>query len=168
VNRIYTLNPDGSGLTKLADGVDPAWSPDGRQVAFAAGNGLYTIDSDGSNLKQVLARGNGPKGTSPGPPSWSPNGTRLLFEVTPDTTPARPGGFVAEIWTTKVDGTDQTRVYHGSCCTSTPTWSPDGTLIAFISDGLFDVGADGSDLRRLAPFATGEVAWQPIEQGGIR
>jgi Tol biopolymer transport system component len=50
------------------------------------------------------------KGTSPDDPSWSPDGKRIAFDQTPDTTPARPGGFAAEIWTMNADGTEPRRV----------------------------------------------------------
>jgi hypothetical protein len=49
---IYVINADGSGLRRLTDGMDPAWSPDGKKVAFARWRdprGIYVIDEDGSN-----------------------------------------------------------------------------------------------------------------------
>jgi TolB protein len=43
-----------------------------------------------------------------------------------------------------------------------PTWSPDGTRIAFVRAGfLFVMKADGTDARVAASFASGPLAWMP-------
>jgi hypothetical protein len=44
------------GLTRLTTGFDPAWSPDGTRLVFAEGDGLFTINADGTN-RQRLATG---------------------------------------------------------------------------------------------------------------
>ena len=58
---IYTIHPDGSGLTKLTDGIGlggsnhPSWSPDGSQIVFShfpSMNGvsdLFVMNRDGSD-----------------------------------------------------------------------------------------------------------------------
>ena len=60
------------------------------------------------------------------------------------------------------DGKAKTRVYRSGCCLvswAAPVWAPDGRSVAFSVDldgadadgtGLFLVGSDGSDLRRLS------------------
>lgn len=76
---IYTINADGSGLRLLTrGGLDPALSPDGQQVAFTRWGpmeGVYLINIDGSNERQVHA------GTQPKSPTWSPDGTQLVFNM---------------------------------------------------------------------------------------
>ena len=55
---IYTVNGDGSQLTRVSRGIDPSWSPDGKKIFFArwdnADPGIYTANSDGSNEQLVF------------------------------------------------------------------------------------------------------------------
>jgi dipeptidyl aminopeptidase/acylaminoacyl peptidase len=50
----------------------PAWSPDGRAVAFVAGGGLKVIELQASSVREVA------KGAEPGGVAWMPDGS-LLF-----------------------------------------------------------------------------------------
>jgi Tol biopolymer transport system component len=68
------------GLT--ADATSPAWSPDGRRIAFqgtclGAGMGcrpgIYTVRVDGTQLRRVSPRGANP--------DWSPDGRRIVFDA---------------------------------------------------------------------------------------
>jgi TolB protein len=161
---LYTVNPNGSALTKLTSvppfARDPAWSPDGRQLAFEGADQIYVVDADGSHQTLLL---DGSSGSGPGVPSWSPDGTRILYFNTPGT----PGAFTAEVWVMNPDGTEQRRLYHSGCCVlswSPPIWSPDGKLIAFSADsagGVLVMTSDGTDLRTLSATPS-EVAWQPM------
>jgi Tol biopolymer transport system component len=163
--RIYSVRLDGSGLTEIADGADPQWSPDGGRIAFDSRDGIVVAHADGSDARLLVVE----KGaTGPGAPSWSPNGRKLLYVKTP---PARGGlGYRFEIWTINADGSAKTRLYHAGCCTTGwggPIWSPDGRLIAFSSDtggGTFVMNADGTGVRRLSR-ATAGLSWQPLPKG---
>ena len=65
-------------LRALTNGLDPALSPDGRQIAFTRiggdTNGLYLIDSDGSNERKIFGERDGLMS-----PKWSPDGSWLVF-----------------------------------------------------------------------------------------
>ncbi len=79
---IYAINGDGTNLRYLTTGMDPAVSPNGRQVAFTRWEGdrdgvygniwLINIDGTGERLihEQVL---------NPRAPMWSPDGTKLVI-----------------------------------------------------------------------------------------
>ncbi|MGB9301647.1 MAG: hypothetical protein WCD51_13785, partial [Anaerolineae bacterium] len=54
---IYLVNADGTGLTRLTEGMDPSWSPDGSKLAVARWTtpwGIYTINADGSGEKLLF------------------------------------------------------------------------------------------------------------------
>ena len=56
---IYTVNGDGSNLTRVTHGIDPTWSSDGTQIVFARWDntnpGLFIANADGSNERLVFA-----------------------------------------------------------------------------------------------------------------
>src|SRR5215218_5211859 len=106
---------------------DPQLSPDGLTVAFTVGTvdkaanktltHIYTIRTDGTNLKQITS---GDKSSSS--PRWSPDGKRLAYTT---------GG---QVWTMEPDGDDRKQVTRISTGAGNPVWSPDGKWIAFNSD----------------------------------
>jgi Tol biopolymer transport system component len=135
-NEIYTCNADGSNVTRLTNNAaadeDPAWSPDGTQIAFIRdmgtwGGNLCIMNADGSNVVQKTFTGDVKN------PAWSPNGTMIAFTdgvveatnswVTRITVMNLTNGVISELPNTM-----------GSSLEPSPAWSPDGTKIVFNSD----------------------------------
>lgn len=51
--EIAVIAPDSSGLTRLAPGFDPSWSPDASKLVFARDDGLFTMRADGTNITRI-------------------------------------------------------------------------------------------------------------------
>jgi len=146
---------------------EPAWSPDGKRVAFVrtiaplssvgppAIVGIFLMNADGTHVKQVTQRK--PKsGTEDHAPSWSPDGRRIVFMRVNNT--AKPPG-ASVIYVVNADGT------HGSVLRTmphrwpgagAPAWSPDGTRILYSTSCWFgDCGQPrtGAQLFTIRPTA---------------
>lgn len=143
--------------------MQPAWSPDGRWIAFVARPAsapgqadLYVVRSDGSQLRQVT--------DSPAwelRPSWSPDSRQLAF-MSGD---PREGWRLGLI---NVDGTHRRELPVSAGNVSSPSFAPRGGLIALEvgrgeSTAVYTMRADGTDARALTP-STGRHAfpvWSP-------
>ncbi len=122
---IFTINPDGSGSTKLysnsASG--PAWSPDGLRIAFSAGIpgyfDLYVMNADGSEPTRLTDNP-----LSDVWPAWSPDGSKIAFSSDQD------GNW--EIYVVNADGSGQTNLTNSPTRGEmSPDWSPDGSKLVF-------------------------------------
>ena len=106
---------------------NPAWSPDGRRIAFESfdpGDGqsdIWIVPLEGGEPTKVT-RDRG----SDVHPSWSPDGTHIAFSSN------RSGSW--DIWTISLTGGTLTRITIDPGNELAPSWSPDGNSLAFQSD----------------------------------
>jgi PKD repeat protein len=154
------MHPDGSGQLQLTgDGADaePAWSPDGLQLAFSRGGDVYVMPATGGTLVNLTNHS-----AADASPAWSPDGGRIAF------TSNRDGG-LPQLYLMNADGSNVVRLAAALGYAGEPAWSPDGSTLAF--DCVIDVGngdicavsADGSTFRRLTtdPAWDSAPAWSP-------
>jgi Tol biopolymer transport system component len=170
--EIYSIGPDGSGLSQLTDNavidVAPRWSPDGQKIAFASNRDgdyeIYVMGADGSNPTRLTSvAGND------WDPAWSPDGKRIAFTSYRDNS-----GGTSEIYVMGADGSDPTRLTTNTAFDDAPAWSPGGRQIAFQSNRapygpdaeIYVMGADGSNPTHLTTNASADhaPAWSPDGQ----
>jgi len=150
----------------------PAWSPDGRTLAFTHEDGLYTMSADGSGLRLVRPASHRSI-WQPLNVAWSPDGGRIaFFDVVGTQPPEVPARYVA--MTVRTDGGDPVVLHDAGRCAcsrhSPPSvaWSPDGTLIAVAAGllssgtGVYTVRPDGSEWTLREPGQWASFSWQPI------
>jgi dipeptidyl aminopeptidase/acylaminoacyl peptidase len=133
--EIWVMDPDGSNQKRLTDhGIDPTWSPDGRQIAFASHRDgifqIYAMNSDGSNVRRLTKHN-----AEDSNPAWAPDGGAIAYiSATGDD---RRGLFLMG-----ADGSDPHGLAHSKhqdfCF---PSWSPDGKTIVF--SALNRLGSQG-------------------------
>jgi len=136
--QLSKLTPDTTSAS------DPAFSPDGSRIAFVSqrdGNAeIYVMNADGTGSTRIT---NDPQ--ADGRPSFTPDGQALIFHS------ARTAG-KQQIWVVNVDGTALTQLTRDSV-NSSPTVSPDGQTIAYVSarnkdSDIWLMARDGSNQRQ--------------------
>jgi TolB protein len=160
---IHVARGDGTRTRRVTTGFDdggPEWSPDGDKLAFHTdrdGNHeLYLVHPDRPSLLFNVTRSPFANDCACGdpfyiyaPPSFSPDGRRLVF--TSDF--AAPGTNV-DVYVINRDGTGLRRLTTDPAVDAEADWSPDGRRIAFNSnrDGdheLYTMTPSGRDVRQL-------------------
>ncbi len=132
-----------TNLTKSFGGSDarPAYSPDGRSIAFWSereGGGIFVMGATGESPRRLTDVGVGPR--------WSPGGGEIVYTIKGAEASA------AEIWIVDVATGAKRKVYDGNGID--PTWSPGGKRIAFHQRPLGDALGQRESLSTI-PVAGG-------------
>jgi Tol biopolymer transport system component len=186
---LYRVQADGTGLTAIThynpnlDVIDwdPAYSPDGRTIAFESYfrtesgllEAIYLMNADGSNIHSITPPRLGAEESN-----WSPDGTNILFS---SNDPTCGGCWVlsSEIWLISADEGETTRLtfnnkqWHGLNTVPhdlAPSWSPQGDAIVFERDApdfsssaIYVMNRDGSNQKLILQVSTHRTVTLPME-----
>jgi TolB protein len=197
---LWIMDADGRHRRRLAaaHGLDtnPSWSPNGTEIAYANDSfGVGNPPISGIQIYVVKASGGSPTNLTNDPsvsdvePSWSPNGRKILFSSDRGDPPN--SNFQSDLWTMDPDGSGAQRVTNTPDADEySPTWSPDGRLIAYalhdsqsnptgVHDNritqIYVARRDGSQARMIThpcrinctrkdDISNGEPSWQPLHR----
>lgn len=156
--ELYIADSDGANLRQLTDNGRsnylPAWSPDGRQIAYVSGgrggfdsHEIYVINADGSGESNLTVNDAQEYGVA-----WSPDGSKLAFGS------KRDGEM--RIYTMNPDGSEQQSLPIPAAGQA-PWWSPDGRQIVYTLESggnsdIYVMDTDGGNQRLLV----GGPAWE--------
>ena len=157
-NEVWVMNADGTGARSLGPGLSPAWSPNGRRLAFDAvvnrNYDVWVMAPDGRGRRRVTTN------TAPDYfASWSPDARSIVF------TSDRGG---EDLFVIDADGRNERRLTTDPRPDWGAAWSPDGTRIAFAGNSRDNlevevVANDGSGRVPLTdhPERDYDPAWSP-------
>ena len=163
---IYALNADGGRQARFTEGgrsdpsspqelffqIDPAWSPNGRLIAFSSKRtgsfDIFVMNADGTGTHRLTSTRDDEAN-----PTWSPDGKRLAFDRGRD------------IYAVNADGTGLLRITDDQAADTEPAWSPDGRWIAHLKGAVETVGKDLREVWLTRPDGTGSHALTTLGVG---
>jgi hypothetical protein len=155
-----------------SDGWHPNFSPSGSKIVFIkpvneGPNDIFSVNVDGTGQTQLTNTADEYEFA----PNYSPDGSKVIYSK------ADSSFEIVDLWTMNADGSSEAQLTDLGGWASEPTWSPDGTKIAFTrdSDGmgsasqdLVTASADGSNVQPLHASALIEdhPDWQALGNEG--
>ena len=150
--RSNLKNSEPRQLTHNGNNTSPAWSPDGKQIAFLSDRDgtkqIYLLPSNGGEARQFTDLQQGVDGR----PVWSPDGKTIAFTAGLDTDPIDPtapyhitrtvyrfdgtgylDNAVQNIYIQSVTGGEPKQITSDNHLNRTLRWSPDGHEILYLA-----------------------------------
>jgi serine/threonine protein kinase/Tol biopolymer transport system component len=157
--RVEGGSPQNLTVDSPAADTEPAFSPDGRQIAFRSerdNGGIFLMGATGESVRRLTNFGYNP--------AWSPDGGEIVCADEAVDDPLRRGG-VSRLWRVRVaDGTKR-RIATGDAVQ--PSWSPRNQRIAYwgIPEGttrrvIWTVPVDGG--TPVPVVDDGHINWNPV------
>jgi Tol biopolymer transport system component len=158
--EIVVMRPEGTHSETIAGGTSPAWSPDGRYLAyerewigdslehcgsFYSCNEIWRVGVDGTGGVVQLS----PSSLFASSSDWSPDGNQIAFDGRPNRTSR-----AWDLYVMPAEGGTATRLTRSRADEEDPSWSPDGTRIVYSNFGpnvnrdspdIYVMNADGSN-----------------------
>ena len=167
---IYLQRVDGRKAINLteqstANDTQPAFSPDGSQIAFRSardGGGIFIMGATGERVRRLTTVGFNP--------TWAPDGSRIAFSMEPITfNPRFRSLTMVPLWTADAQS-GATRQITTTLDAVQPSWSPNGHRIAFwgLRNGsqrdLWTIDPNAADPDASAVSVTNDASldWNPI------
>lgn len=147
---------DGTTTPLVDSGNAPAWSPDGRTIAFIDENRLFVVPATGGARRRLGIR----KVSEYARPAWSLDSQRVAY-ISPGN-----GLDLYTLWTIRADGSGGRRIVQ-KVAEEPPQWSPDGSRIAFIKhlphyvSAVFTVRSNGTGVHQVSVSRAGESSSEP-------
>jgi len=162
--KIYTMDKYGGGIVNISgeaeNDIMPAWSSDGRKIAFVHWDilsepAIYVMNTDGTNRIEIA------KCAKEGRPTWSPDSSMIAF--------VKGGEVGLDIYVVNADGTNENRLPSFLEDEIAPDWSPSGDKLTYtvVSSPreadvyVTDVYLGGENKISSGPGFNGPSCWSP-------
>lgn len=164
-HTLWVADADGEGaqsaLASPEPIISPAWSPDGRSLAYVSferGKANVFVQDTSSGQRRMVANFRG----SNSAPAFSPDGRKLAVTLTQDG--------ISQLYTMDVDGGSVRRLTQSASIDTEAAWSPDGASIYFVSDRgggpqVYRMPATGGQAQRITFQGSYNISPMPSPDG---